>query len=139
MAADRGAYIDQSQSLNIHMEDVNYGKLSSMHFYAWEKGLKTGMYYLRTRPAVDPIKFTVDFEKAKRAQQAVATGSGAYFYDNNKVQPEIFDMIPQKQSSARPAPSPATAEMDLGVSHDNAMEQITCSLDNPDACMSCGS
>jgi ribonucleoside-diphosphate reductase alpha chain len=136
MAADRGAYIDQSQSLNIHMEDVNYGKLSSMHFYAWEKGLKTGMYYLRTRPAVDPIKFTVDFEKAKRAQQAVATGSGAYFYDNNKVQPEIFDMIPQKQAASRTTTVPETNKIDT---HDQAMEQITCSLDNPDACLSCGS
>jgi ribonucleoside-diphosphate reductase subunit M1 len=66
MAADRGAYIgtfidtDQSQSLNIHLADPNYGKLTSMHFYGWKKGLKTGMYYLRTRPAADAIKFTVD-------------------------------------------------------------------------------
>ena len=59
MAADRGGFIDQSQSLNIHMEEANYGKLSSMHFYAWKKGLKTGMYYLRTRPAAQAIKFTV--------------------------------------------------------------------------------
>jgi ribonucleoside-diphosphate reductase alpha chain len=59
MAADRGAYIDQSQSLNIHMEDTNFGKLSSLHFAAWKLGLKTGMYYLRTRPAVDAIKFTI--------------------------------------------------------------------------------
>jgi ribonucleoside-diphosphate reductase alpha chain len=59
MAADRGAYIDQSQSLNIHMEDTNFGKLSSLHFTAWKLGLKTGMYYLRTRPAVDAIKFTI--------------------------------------------------------------------------------
>ncbi|CEJ02732.1 Putative Ribonucleoside-diphosphate reductase [Rhizopus microsporus] len=60
MAADRGAYIDQSQSLNIFMAEPNFGKLTSMHFYGWQKGLKTGMYYLRTRPAVDAIKFTVD-------------------------------------------------------------------------------
>lgn len=59
MAADRGAFIDQSQSLNIHMEDTNFGKLSSLHFTAWKLGLKTGMYYLRTRPAVDAIKFTI--------------------------------------------------------------------------------
>lgn len=67
MAADRGAFIDQSQSLNLFMESPNYKKLTSAHFYAWEKGLKTGMYYLRSRPAVDPIKFTVDTEKAKAA------------------------------------------------------------------------
>ena len=64
MAADRGAYIDQSQSLNIHMTDVNMGKLSSMHFYAWKAGLKTGMYYLRTKAAADAIKFTVKKEEA---------------------------------------------------------------------------
>ena len=59
-AADRGAYICQSQSLNIFMENANFGKLTSMHFYGWEKGLKTGMYYLRTKAATDAIKFTVD-------------------------------------------------------------------------------
>jgi ribonucleoside-diphosphate reductase alpha chain len=60
MAADRGAFICQSQSLNIFMAEPNFGKLTSMHFYAWEKGLKTGMYYLRTQPAAQAIKFTVD-------------------------------------------------------------------------------
>lgn len=60
LAADRGAYIDQSQSLNIHMTDANFGKLSSMHFHAWKSGLKTGMYYLRTRAAAQAIKFTVN-------------------------------------------------------------------------------
>ena len=59
-AADRGAYICQSQSLNIFMENANFGKLTSMHFYGWEKGLKTGMYYLRTKAATDAIKFTVE-------------------------------------------------------------------------------
>lgn len=60
MAADRQLYIDQSQSLNIHIEDPTFQKLTSMHFYGWEKGLKTGMYYLRTRPAARSIQFTVD-------------------------------------------------------------------------------
>lgn len=60
MAADRGAFIDQSQSLNLFISDPNYAKLSSMHFYAWKKGLKTGMYYLRTKAATDAIKFTVE-------------------------------------------------------------------------------
>jgi ribonucleoside-diphosphate reductase alpha chain len=59
-AADRGAYICQSQSLNIFMENANFAKLTSMHFYGWQKGLKTGMYYLRTKAATDAIKFTVD-------------------------------------------------------------------------------
>merc|ERR1712087_1080077 len=60
MAADRGHFIDQSQSFNIHMDNPNFGKLTSMHFYGWKKGLKTGMYYLRTKAATDAIKFTVD-------------------------------------------------------------------------------
>jgi ribonucleoside-diphosphate reductase alpha chain len=60
MAADRGVYIDQSQSLNIHMTDANPAKVTSMHFYGWEKGLKTGMYYLRTKAAADAIQFTVE-------------------------------------------------------------------------------
>jgi ribonucleoside-diphosphate reductase alpha chain len=59
MAADRGAYVCQSQSMNIHMTDVTFQKLTSMHFYAWKKGLKTGMYYLRTKAAADAIKFTL--------------------------------------------------------------------------------
>ncbi|NJL14958.1 MAG: ribonucleoside-diphosphate reductase subunit alpha [Microscillaceae bacterium] len=65
MAADRGAFICQSQSLNVHLPDPNFAKLSSMHFYAWKKGLKTGMYYLRTKPATDAIKFTVEKQMDK--------------------------------------------------------------------------
>ena len=60
MAADRAAFIDQSASLNIHIAEPSYAKITSMHFYGWKKGLKTGMYYLRARPAVDAIQFTVD-------------------------------------------------------------------------------
>ena len=71
MAADRGAYICQSQSLNLFMENANFAKLTSMHFYAWKKGLKTGMYYLRTKAARDAVKFTVTTEAAAQptAQQ----------------------------------------------------------------------
>ncbi|MFP5490900.1 MAG: ribonucleoside-diphosphate reductase subunit alpha [Bacteriovoracia bacterium] len=99
MAADRGAYIDQSQSLNIHMEDTNFGKLSSLHFTAWKLGLKTGMYYLRTRPAVDAIKFTIK-QPAVQAPQPVAM------------------------------PAVSAAEQEAAM---------MCSLDNPEACVSCGS
>ena len=73
MAADRGAYICQSQSMNIHMQDANFGKLTSMHFHAWKKGLKTGLYYLRTKAAADAIKFTiVKDEKAIDKEQEQA-------------------------------------------------------------------
>merc|ERR1719420_366838 len=74
MAADRGAYIDQSQSTNIHMVNATTAKLSSMHFHGWQLGLKTGMYYLRTKAATDAIKFTVDVDKVKRASSANLMG-----------------------------------------------------------------
>ena len=69
MSRQRGYFIDQSQSLNLFMQDATFAKLTSMHFYAWKKGLKTGMYYLRTKAAADAIKFTVH----KQQVQAVAT------------------------------------------------------------------
>merc|ERR1712151_1351534 len=75
MAADRGVYIDQSQSLNIHMVDATTAKLSSMHFHGWQRGLKTGMYYLRTKAAVDAIKFTVEVDKVRRASTAELAGA----------------------------------------------------------------
>eukprot|EP01113_Clastostelium_recurvatum_P024916 TRINITY_DN2984_c0_g1_i3.p1 TRINITY_DN2984_c0_g1~~TRINITY_DN2984_c0_g1_i3.p1 ORF type:complete len:852 (-),score=282.84 TRINITY_DN2984_c0_g1_i3:66-2621(-) len=70
MAADRGAYIDQSQSFNVFIGEPTYAKLTSMHFYAWKKGLKTGMYYLRTRPAAEAIKFTVDQQQLTKSKAA---------------------------------------------------------------------
>ncbi|TRZ09264.1 hypothetical protein HGM15179_017842 [Zosterops borbonicus] len=70
MAADRGAFIDQSQSLNIHIAEPNYGKLTSMHFYGWKQGLKTGMYYLRTKPAANPIQFTLNKEKLREREKS---------------------------------------------------------------------
>lgn len=72
MAADRGAFIDQSQSLNIHMKEPTMGKITSMHFAGWKLGLKTGMYYLRTMAASAPIQFTVDQEALKVADTNVA-------------------------------------------------------------------
>lgn len=72
LAADRSAFIDQSQSLNIHIKDPTMGKLTSMHFYGWKKGLKTGMYYLRTMAASAAIQFTVDQEALKIEDKAVA-------------------------------------------------------------------
>lgn len=72
MAADRGAYICQSQSMNVFMQDPNFGKLTSMHFYAWKKGLKTGMYYLRSQAAAAAIQFTVDKSALEPEKTTVA-------------------------------------------------------------------
>ena len=111
MAADRGAFICQSQSMNLFVENANFGKLSSMHFYAWQKGLKTGMYYLRSKAAVDPIKFTVTAEAQEQAKSKV----------NTKV-PAVAAL--QNDS---PAPiTPIEPEM---------MEGQACSLDDPDCVM----
>ncbi|MCB0501685.1 MAG: ribonucleoside-diphosphate reductase subunit alpha [Bacteroidetes bacterium] len=119
MSADRGAFIDQSQSLNAFIEDANYGKLTSMHFYAWEKGLKTGMYYLRTRPAVDAIKFTVDKAKAKLA---TSTATPTMIAPMATLNEENLKMT-GKLSGSTYSPE----------------DQIQCSLDDPDGCEMCGS
>ena len=66
MAADRAPFIDQTQSMNLWLSNPTFGKVNSMHMYAWKKGLKTGMYYLRSRSAVDAVKVTVSSEKMAR-------------------------------------------------------------------------
>lgn len=95
MAADRGAYICQSQSMNLFVESPNFKKLTSMHFYAWQKGLKTGMYYLRSKAAVDPIKFTLSqkhqrqFSNQQKEATAFATVGG-----NQQMQNQFEDDAP---------------------------------------------
>jgi ribonucleoside-diphosphate reductase subunit M1 len=98
MAADRGAFIDQSQSLNIHMTDATTAKLSSMHFYGWQLGLKTGMYYLRTKAAADAIKFTVDVEKARNAKAQSAGG-----YAKDKEAASLEQQAIEKLKAGEPA------------------------------------
>ena len=114
MAADRGAYICQSQSLNIFMESPNMAKLTSMHFYAWKKGLKTGMYYLRTKAAADAIKFTVQTQ----AEPA---------------------MTPVTSAPVEKVGEMVMAGSMVAMEVNQSMSDISCSLDNPDACEACGS
>jgi ribonucleoside-diphosphate reductase subunit M1 len=95
MAADRGAFIDQSQSLNIHMKEPTMGKITSMHFAGWKLGLKTGMYYLRTMAASAPIQFTVDQEALKVEDTNVARALG-----NRKRGPAYASSL------ASPSPNP---------------------------------
>jgi len=117
MAADRGAYICQSQSLNIHIQDVNFGKLTSMHFHAWKLGLKTGMYYLRTKAAADAIKFTVEKQAEVQIEQT-----------NNVKETEM-------QYAAHTAQAAASFSTDDSQNRSD----MACSLDNPEACEACGS
>jgi ribonucleotide reductase alpha subunit len=127
MAADRAPFIDQSQSLNLFMSAPTVAKISSMHFYGWKSGLKTGkageicrvvwqkltaikgMYYLRTRSAVDAIKFTVDQQKLTTAfKKKIADGDTNSTSANSRVNKA-----------------------------DEDMKAIMCSLDDPDACVMC--
>jgi ribonucleoside-diphosphate reductase alpha chain len=120
MSADRGAYICQSQSLNIHLTNPNFGKLTSMHFYAWKKGLKTGMYYLRSTAAADAIKFTLD--KSVHQQPT----------ENAKVVGEVVVTQAEGQHALQYEQRPM-------ADYEQKMSDMACSLDNPDACEACGS
>jgi ribonucleoside-diphosphate reductase alpha chain len=121
MSADRGAYICQSQSLNIHLTNANFGKLTSMHFYAWKKGLKTGMYYLRTNAAADAIKFTLD-------KNTIATPATA----------EVVTVAQTEQVLQTVVGSQVSASQQT-LDYEQKMSDMACSLDNPDACEACGS
>ena len=119
MSADRGAFICQSQSLNVFMEAPTFAKLSSMHFYSWQKGLKTGMYYLRSKAATDPIKFTL----SKKHQQK--------FVANTEGDTDSGDAIPPRDFAPPMPPSTTMRALDL----DQVSGKI-CSIDNPD-CEAC--
>ncbi len=123
MAADRGAYICQSQSLNLFLENANLNKLSSMHFYAWKKGLKTGMYYLRTKSAVDPIKFTLsDKHQRKFVDQT-----------ENQANNDVEMINPSKTTEQRKV---ALQEMlEASTESDTIIEGQVCTME--DGCISC--
>jgi ribonucleoside-diphosphate reductase alpha chain len=124
MSADRGAYICQSQSLNIFMMDPNFGKLTSMHFYAWKAGLKTGMYYLRTKAATDAVKFTVD-------RQALAEKTPV----TNTIEEKPLDYAAYaKENEAK-----AKAAQSFASEEEQKYAAMQCSLDNPEGCEMCGS
>ena len=130
MAVDRGAFIDQSQSLNIHIAEPSISKLTSMHFYSWKKGLKTGMYYLRTRPAAEAIKFTVDPTLVKSLGD--------------------FTLSPKKEQRDAPV---STLQANTLISDDNPFVDykndnaprtsydpaaiLACSLENKESCTMC--
>ena len=160
MAADRGAYIDQSQSFNVHMPNVNYAKLTSMHFYAWKKGLKTGMYYLRTRAAVDAIKFTLDPAVAKQAAGNAAGAGAAAGPEPAAAAAAGPEAAAASPAAVRAAQSPVRSEKlppktptkktdreeeeaaNLAAwraERERARAEVMCSLDNKEECLSCGS
>lgn len=133
MAADRGAFICQSQSMNVFMTDVNFAKLTSMHFYAWKAGLKTGMYYLRTKAAAQAVKFTV--------QQHAEPAAGPSRVPQPQAEPQLVEVVASGVSVDTQMSAEAGQDLPAGPSMtiDEARAQMTCSLDNPDACEACGS
>jgi ribonucleoside-diphosphate reductase alpha chain len=163
MAADRGLFIDQSQSLNLFVEAPNMGKLTSMHFHAWKKGLKTGMYYLRTKAASAAIKFTVT-KKAEEAPQVQEVAAGftpaaaaepvSAVSASPVAQPVAEAVAAAPVAFAAPAAVVAAAAP-VSVSNElpemqfapvapaateySAQDAISCSLDDPDGCLACGS
>lgn len=131
MAADRGAFICQSQSLNVFVESANYSKLSSMHMYGWSRGLKTGQYYLRTRPAVDAIKFTVDAKMMKDRRDAEIKDIRS---SASEVKSEISATLNTPVFNA-PAKSENVTPMG-GFTQEQLNQVKACSIDDPD-CESC--
>ena len=129
MSADRGAYICQSQSLNIHITNPNFGKLTSMHFYAWKKGLKTGMYYLRSTAAADAIKFTLDKVNMQQPAQEGILQEGI-------IEPSIVQSVAPLVLEAQQIIQYEDQPM---LAYDQKRGDMACSLDNPDACEACGS
>lgn len=160
MAADRAAFIDQSQSLNIHIKDPTMGKLTSMHFYGWKKGLKTGMYYLRTQAAAAAIQFTVDKNSVSAAHKSVAMleklnqrkyvarGSSR----SGSASPNVSGISEEDVHVLSTAPSSlenSVAELKLtddsvaeAVSEETeadifSSKVIACAIDNPESCTMC--
>ncbi|KIR34724.1 ribonucleoside-diphosphate reductase large chain [Cryptococcus deuterogattii MMRL2647] len=165
LAADRGAFIDQSQSLNIHLSNPSFPQLTSMHFYGWKRGLKTGCYYLRTRPSANAIQFTVDASTLKTAKNlsssakpsptpSPAPGAGRATADS-LVQPMRKVTIATTASHHPPQPNEAsdsrsrdrspqpseeeeiTYEEAKKRAEERAEAALQCSIENKDACLMC--
>ena len=130
MAKDRGAFICQSQSMNLWIEDPNYKNLTSMHFYAWKSGLKTGMYYLRTKAAVDAIKFTL---KKKEVESPVSVEPEVVKEEVGEVEITRTEKTAATKSKEKPVAveplSPEELKQILSQSKEN----------EDDDCLMCGS
>jgi ribonucleoside-diphosphate reductase alpha chain len=122
MSRQRGYFIDQSQSLNLFMQDANYSKLTSMHFYAWQSGLKTGMYYLRTKSAVDAIKFTLNNDKK---EQPVAE--------------EVLAAVAEPSIVRQETAAPAVEVQAIDPNEFRAMLERSREANGPEDCEMCGS
>lgn len=121
MATDRAPFVDQSQSMNLFVKDVTFSKLTSMHFYAWKKGLKTGMYYLRTKAAASAIQFSLDPLKLKKTVI-------------NKRIAELDDNYDTKRSKRTPSVSTEGSSDSFDIFNTTI---VSCNLEEPENCDSC--
>ena len=135
MAAARGAFICQSQSLNLFVADPNYGKLTSMHFYAWKKGLKTGCYYLRTKAPVAAQKFTVD----PRLMAAISGGTAAPPSSSNSVseEHESYDSSDSEDEDLTPAQRRKALVERLAAEYEAEMKAAKEASDKGEGCLMC--
>ncbi len=133
MARHRGYFIDQSQSLNLFMEGATMSKLTSMHFYGWKSGLKTGMYYLRTKSAVDAIKFTLEKKEKAEVEETVEVEAVETVEAAEEVKITRTEKTKAKKSKEKPvAVEPLTPE--------ELKQIISQSKENEDDdCLMCGS
>jgi ribonucleoside-diphosphate reductase alpha chain len=143
MSADRGAYICQSQSLNVHIQNPTFGKLTSMHFHAWKRGLKTGMYYLCTKAAADAIKFTVDKDALEIGKDTAINHKAKAEKIVAQSNEEILEMAGNMDMEERS--NLALARIHKRQNGQALEEQLkdglggaACSLDDED-CLTCGS
>ena len=120
LALVRAPFIDQSQSLNVHISDPNFSKMTSMHFYTWKNGLKTGMYYLRSRPAVDAIKFTLNVEELLKAT------------DGNDYDSVLKCLNKASVEDIKPEEKEKTASKSNDSNSSKSMKN-----DEPEACINC--
>ena len=163
MAADRGAFICQSQSLNIHLAAPSFGQLTSMHFYGWKKGLKTGSYYLRTRPAAQAIQFTVSNEAVAEARatkkavaasiqqskvqqqgsvDAVSDGVGRLGVDGRVTEDGPGKPRPDEPQATSSTNNPQEdagfqAALERQRKRQEEADRLACSLENKEACLMC--
>jgi len=127
MSADRGKFICQSQSLNLFIEGVNAAKLTAAHFHSWRLGLKTGMYYLRTKSAADALTgLGIDMSKYKSVESKTESSA-------------LPPSSPSVYSPKRENPEMLMTSEDLAKIAEKVEADIVCSLDNPEDCLSCGS
>jgi len=134
MSRQRGYFIDQSQSLNLFMEGATAAKLTSMHFYAWKSGLKTGMYYLRTKSAVDAIKFTLDNKKKKEPVKEIVETDVAISAAAPKSAPKSAP-----KPAPKPAPNPSNIEVEP-LTPEELKEMLKKAKESEDDdCLMCGS